>query len=780
MNDLEQLLDLYQRECREGRFVPPEVFAHRYPEFESELLELLPAIQAMEMLGQTVALPPPPNISYPEHLGEFTLLQRLGSGGMGTVFKAVQQSLNRVVAIKILSPFLADKEEQRKKFENEARIIAQLHHTNIVQVFGAGYDQGFCFYVMELIEGNGLHKIKLEDYFPGLSLHTAIAKVGLQAAEALAYAHKNNVIHHDIKPGNLLLDQQGVLHVSDFGLATIWSDENLASTATRTQDGTLRYMAPERLISGEDLFSSDQYSLGLTLYELFSGRPAIQASSPGQLIKRICEEPVAPLSGKLSDLAIIINKSISYSPAERYADISEMAADLQRYLNHLPIKARGTPLPRRFCLWAQRNPAVATLSSLAVLLTILLFMAVIYGYLQVSSQMHIEAELRKEAEEDARFAEQTLEQIFDRSMPKQNFETVLPSTATAVKFLHSLLPYYEKISRQRNAPPEKLAMARRVIGAVALQSGNLSLAEDMLRAALQHLPQPSEEAAFSQGQLALAVARQQRYAEAVQLWLEVAEQYGDSPNFDSRLEAARAYRSAALAGERRNRSNLLVVTPQERKHNLRQSARILRGLLQERENDPDCRFLQALLIDDLPELKREFFASPAEDSFTILARLISENPANNQYRAALVRLAVKLDISNPDTLAYNSGKIYAALPHADALMSLNPYDVNVLNSALSLRQKHIFSLQKRKQFRAADRETDRFIGMMKMLAAQPDISESLQECLLRNLLRQINGHRRQEQPEVFQRLLEETRALLNNYHGPKAKEFQQQLDAYNQ
>ncbi len=778
MNDLDQLLDLYRKQCREGRFLPPEIFARQYPDFESELLELLPAIQAMEMLGQTISLPPPANVVYPEYLGEFKLLQRLGAGGMGTVFKAEQQSLNRVVAIKILSPFLADRDEQRRKFENEARIIAQLHHTNIVQVFGAGYDQGFCFYVMELIEGNGLHKIKLEDYFPGLPLQTVIAKIGLQAAEALAYAHKRKVIHHDIKPGNLLLDAHGILHVSDFGLATIWSDEDLASTATRSHDGTLRYMAPERLIAGEDLFSSDQYSLGLTLYELVVGHPAIQASSPGQLVRRICEEPVPPLPGKLSDLALIINKSISFSPAERYSEMAEMAADLQRYLNRLPIKARGTSLRRRFCLWTQRNPAVAILSSLAVLLTILLLSTMIYGYLQVTKQMRIEEELRKEAQESARVAEQTIEQIFARSMPIQNFEAASPPSASSVKFLQSLLRYYEKISRQRNAPLEKLAVARKVIGAVALQSGNFPLAEEMLREAVRLSPQPSAESAFCQGQLALSVARQHRYAEAAQLWLEVGEKYAGSLDFASRLEAARAFRSAALAGERRKRGDLLVVTPQERRHNLRQAARILQQLLQAKPEDPDYRFLQALLLDDLPELGQEFFTSSVDDSFTILERLLSENPGSNQYRAALVRLAVKLDISNPDTLACHSDKIYAVLPHADALMALNPSDLNVLNNALSLRQKHIFALQKQRQFRAADRETDRFIGMMKMLSAQPEVSNSVKECLLRNLLRQIKGHRRQEQPESFQHLLEECRALLGDYHGLKKAEFQSQLDLY--
>ncbi len=780
MKDLDELLDLYQKNCREGKVVAPEVFARQYPDWEQELLELLPAIQAMEMLGQTVALPPLTNIVYPESLGEFKILQRLGSGGMGTVFKAIQQSLNRVVAIKILSPVWADKEEQRKKFENEARIIAQLHHTNIVQVFGAGYDQGFCFYVMELIQGNGLHKVKLEDYFPDLPLHTAIAKIGLQAAEALAYAHQRNVIHRDIKPGNLLLDQHGILHVSDFGLATILSDDELVSTASRTHAGTLRYMAPERLISGEDKFNSDQYGLGLTLYELFVGHPAIKASTPGQLIKRICEEPIPALPTRNSDLAIIINKSISFSPTERYANMSEMAADLQRYLSHLPIRARRTALFRRFYLWWRRNPAVATLSTLAVLLTILLFMAVFCGYLQVARQMQVEAQLRQEAEENAKIAEQTLERIFDRSLPVQSFEVALPPTTTAVKFLQSLLPYYEKVSWQGSASPEKIAVARKVIGVIALQSGDLSLAEDMLLEAARLLPQPSAEAAFCKGQLALAIGRQKRYAEAVQLWLQVAEQYADSQDFNSRLEVVRSYRFAALAGEKSSKRGNLVVTPLERQANLRKGAQVLQALLRENPQDPECRFLQALLLDDLPELNQFFFSSPIEASFTVLERLIVEYPTNNQYRAELVRLAVKLDISQEEKLQNNSRKIYSALPHADALMALNPYNMTVLNNALALRQKHIFSLQRRKQFRAADRETDRFIGMMKMLLAQSEVSDTLKECLLRNLLRQIKVHRRQEQPESYQRLIEESRLLLKGYHGPKAAEYQHQLDSHSQ
>lgn len=202
---------------------------------------------------------------------------------MGTVFRALQESLHREVAVKILAPLWNADARHREAFENESRVIAGLRHTNIVEVYGAGQEGDYRYYVMGLVRGHGVSAGRLGAIFPDMTYERAVAYVGLQAARALAFAHEHGVVHRDIKPGNMLLDSAGVLHVSDFGLATILNSGEDAPLVTQSHDGTLRYMAPERLMKGINSFAGDQYSLGVTLYELLTRRPVFRESAPGNL-----------------------------------------------------------------------------------------------------------------------------------------------------------------------------------------------------------------------------------------------------------------------------------------------------------------------------------------------------------------------------------------------------------------------------------------------------------------------------------------------------------------
>src|SRR5262249_33000239 len=195
----------------------------------------------------------------------------------------------------------------------------------------------------------------------------SVAHLGVQVAEALDYAHRQGVLHRDIKPSNLLLDTQGTVWVTDFGLAKAVGSDELTHPGDVV--GTLRYMAPERF-QGKSDPHSDEYSLGITLYELLTLRPAFEDSNRARLINRIAqEEPSRPrqVDRRIPlDLETIVLKAMDKEPGRRYATIGEVAEDLRRFLMDRPVKARRTSLSERAWRWCRRNPAKAVAASLAV------------------------------------------------------------------------------------------------------------------------------------------------------------------------------------------------------------------------------------------------------------------------------------------------------------------------------------------------------------------------------------------------------------------------------
>jgi serine/threonine protein kinase/WD40 repeat protein/tetratricopeptide (TPR) repeat protein len=203
----------------------------------------------------------------------------------------------------------------------------------------------------------------------GSEYHLRVARLGLQAAEALAYAHRQGVLHRDIKPSNLLLDRQGIVWITDFGLAKAEGADELTQTGDLV--GTLRFMAPERF-DGRSLPQSDVYSLGLTLYELLTLRPAFAEGNKGRLIERVLHEPPAPPRridpGIPRDLETVVLKCLAKDPEARYATADALAEDLRRFASDRPIKARRSSSAERLVRWCRRNPAVAILSAAILLL----------------------------------------------------------------------------------------------------------------------------------------------------------------------------------------------------------------------------------------------------------------------------------------------------------------------------------------------------------------------------------------------------------------------------
>jgi eukaryotic-like serine/threonine-protein kinase len=305
-----------------------------------------------------------------ETWGEFRIVREIGRGGMGVVYEAYQESLNRHVAVKLLR-----EPADLARFRREARAAGRLHHTNIVPVHGVGEHAGRHYYVMQYIVGRGLdrvprgHRAVAQGGAGPAVDRREVARIALQAAEALAYAHDQGIVHRDIKPSNILLDERGTVWITDFGLAYDSSD---TQTLTHTGDviGTLRYMAPERFAGRGDA-AADIYGLGITIYELAVGRPAFPEADRAVLIHRVMhEDPPRPRQvdpGVPRDLETIVLKAMAREPLHRYACAAEMADDLRRFLDDRPIRARRVGPWERATRWCRRQPAVAALSAAVVL-----------------------------------------------------------------------------------------------------------------------------------------------------------------------------------------------------------------------------------------------------------------------------------------------------------------------------------------------------------------------------------------------------------------------------
>jgi serine/threonine protein kinase len=396
------------------------------PKYAERLERLLPTLEAMAALGQsgirsqflsTGSLPASESPNLADALGEFRIIGEIGRGGMGVVYEAEQVSLSRRVALKVL-PFAAMlSEAPLQRFKNEARAAASLEHDHIVSIYVVGCDRGVHYFAMQLVQGQSLAELiqRLRSRSglkssPALEAHTTamnastsdslsrdegrrhivnpghskispdsdpespgyfrgIATLGVEAAEALDYAHQQGVLHRDVKPANLLLDHAGKVWVTDFGLARTEADAGLTMTGDLV--GTLRYMSPEQVLSQESIdCRTDVYSLGVTLYELATLEPAFHHASRARLIHDIVFERIRPASTVNrhvpAALDAIIFKATERDPGNRYASARELAEDLRKFLNDEPVNAAcRRPLALR---WRSRRTWAVATAVLAILL----------------------------------------------------------------------------------------------------------------------------------------------------------------------------------------------------------------------------------------------------------------------------------------------------------------------------------------------------------------------------------------------------------------------------
>lgn len=352
-----EILDELLRRSRLGEEIDMESVCRNFPEHAAEIRELWGTAQFVEEFAVPITLPTPPTSAAnlatdapPPTLEDYEIIQEIGRGGMGVVYRAYQHSLNRTVAVKMLLRGALESDTNVARFEGEARAAARLDHPHIVSVYEVGEENGHPFFSMPLIEGETLAQ-RIADH--PLSPREA-ARLMIPVCRAVGHAHQNGILHRDLKPSNILIDRQGQPFVSDFGLAKrIPDDLNQISTVGQITEsgailGTPGYMAPEQAAGSKGNVDrvTDVYSLGAILYACVTGRAPFQAASPVDAILMILEQdPPLPrvLNPRIdSDLEMIILKALQKPKDLRYQSADALADDLQAFLNHEPVSARSS------------------------------------------------------------------------------------------------------------------------------------------------------------------------------------------------------------------------------------------------------------------------------------------------------------------------------------------------------------------------------------------------------------------------------------------------------
>ena len=310
------------------------------------------------------------DFAIPKEFGQYEILGEIARGAMSVVYRVKQRGLDRVVALKVLQGGASASPEQLQRFMQEAHAAARIQHPNIVPIHDFGVQGGQHYFTMDYIAGESLAERLAKGPLP---VREAL-EIVRQAADALQYAHEHNVVHRDIKPGNILLDKTGHVKVTDFGVAKEMDHTEMHLTATGQMIGTPQYMSPEQA-SGRSAHvdqRSDIFSLGVTLYEMLTGRPAFLAESMMQMLHKVCHDDPPPphqINSRVHrDAATICLKAIEKEPARRYQTARAMAQDIEHFLAGEPIEAKTAgPWRRRARKLSRFVPLIAANLLLAAL-----------------------------------------------------------------------------------------------------------------------------------------------------------------------------------------------------------------------------------------------------------------------------------------------------------------------------------------------------------------------------------------------------------------------------
>jgi len=316
---------------------------------------------------------------------DYELLEEISQGGSGTVWKARQLSLQRIVALKVLRSGRAANAAEQEKLRKEAEAAARLDHPHIVPIYEVGHADGLTFFSMKWIEGGTLAAQVGSPWSP-----YGAARLLIVVARAIHHAHQRGVLHRDLKPSNVLLDSAGAPFIADFGIA-LRLDMDLAHAGAGIVAGTPSYMAPEQLQRGELTVATDIWAIGCILYELLSGRRAFEGTGVRDTLQKVLHSEPVPLKAARQemprDLEAIVAVCLKKSPAERYSSADALADDLHRWLQYEPISARRTGAWERIALQARRSPLAATLLGIVSGLVLLLAIVATWSSLELSLRL---------------------------------------------------------------------------------------------------------------------------------------------------------------------------------------------------------------------------------------------------------------------------------------------------------------------------------------------------------------------------------------------------------
>ncbi len=401
--------------------------------------------------------------------GDYELLSEISRGGMGVVFQARQRSLNRIVALKMVLA-VGTSTTDSERFLVEARAVARLSHPHIVPIYEVGEHGGRPFFTMEFISGGSLRE-RTDEF---RSDQRAMAQLLATVARAVEHAHRRGILHRDLKPGNILLDERREPHVTDFGLAKRL-DEESSLTQAGAIVGTPSYMAPEQAQAATDLSTAvDVYGLGAVLYELLTGRPPFKGETALETVmKARSQAPAAPRNMAADvdpDLETICLKCLEKEPSERYTSAAALADDLERWLAGRPIQAREVSVRERLVKWSQRQPLLAgAAGTIGVACVALLILG---GFLWQN------AEQRANAVQSLNVAQMKLERI---ETQRRTAEQQLTQAETRTdKAQHAAQKAQQQLDRTRREAVHTLYAADMLLLHAAWEGENLTAVSDLL------------------------------------------------------------------------------------------------------------------------------------------------------------------------------------------------------------------------------------------------------------------------------------------------------------
>jgi tetratricopeptide (TPR) repeat protein len=592
--DPERAADLIYHE-----FVVREEFggAPPFADYLRDYAPYAPQLEALQAADRVLQTRPPKG-----RLGDYELLEEVGRGGMGVVYKARQVSLNRIVAVKRLLAGSWASSDELERFRREAEAAARLQHPNIVAVHEVGEDAGQPYFSMDFVDGRSLAALVRENLLPA----TQAAGYVRDLAEAVHYAHGQGLLHRDLKPANVLIDRHCRPRITDFGLAKqLAGGEHL--TATGQVLGTPGYVSPEQAAGKPDRVgpASDIYGLGATLYELLTGRPPFRAETPfDTLLQVIGTEPAVPrlLNPKVPrDLETICLKRLQKEPTKRYASAQDLADDLGRFLGGKPIRARPVGALGRVMRWGMRRPGVAGLAAAVVLVAVGGFAGVVWQWRQAEAARRAEAAAKEKAEGN-------FDQLARTHLRLAEITQEVRPTAEAIHLYQHTLSLFDQLARERPAAGDhqlNAAQAYRKLGSLYRDTSQLKEAETAFHTGLR----------------------------AVERLLQ------DAPD-DARLREVKAQTLADLGRLYRAMDKV-----DKAGDFLRQASDIYAKLVQEQPGSTDYRQGLAVVHNNLGVLqrwKREQALSSLQRALEIQDQLVRDDPANPSHRNDLANTRYNL------------------------------------------------------------------------------------------------------------------------------------------